>query len=331
MKKAQFFIPTVSLGLLALIVSTCKLGQANQTISKLPNHEENDSTQRAKELVALGKKLFFDRRLSSDESISCAFCHKPGMAFTDQEIVSEGVKGRRTLRNSPSLFNAGLLKTVMFDAHLPSLEMQAIVPIQEETEMDMKMTDLIPKLRKVEEYQQAAQKIFHRDFDAFVLTRSIAAFERTLISQNSRFDQFYRDNNKNALTQQEKEGWKLFSEVLYCTKCHPAPNFTTFEAENNGLYTDYGKDQGRFRIANDSTQRGKFKIPSLRNIEYTFPYMHDGSKATIEEVIQHYEKGGEAHPLKSKTIQPFTLNKKQRKQLKAFLYSLSDLSYLDDF
>lgn len=319
-----------TLSALMLTISMCRV-EGNQLISKIPVEDSNDSIQRAKQLVALGKKLFFDKRLSSDESISCAVCHKPGMAFTDQETVSEGVNGRRTLRNSPSLLNARLLKTVMFDAHLPSLEMQAIVPIQEETEMNMKMTDLIPKLRKVEEYQRAAQQIFHRDFDAFVLTRSISAFERTLISQDSRFDQFYSHNDKKALTKQEKEGWKLFSEVLYCTKCHPAPNFTTFEAENNGLYVDYGKDQGRFRIANDSSQLGKFKIPSLRNVEYTFPYMHDGSKETIEEVIQHYETGGKNHPLKNTIIQPFKLTKKQRKQLEAFLYSLTDLSYLDNF
>ena len=141
----------------------------------------------------------------------------------------------------------------MFDAHLETLELQVIVPIQEKTEMGHNMKDLMKVLRADPEYQKAAQEIYGRDFDAWVLTRSISAYERSLVSMNSRFDQ-YQKGNQHAINATEKAGWKLFSETLYCTKCHAAPNFTTYVAENNGLYASYeGKsDQGRFRIHHDS-------------------------------------------------------------------------------
>lgn len=314
---------------LPLFLYQCKTNSHQiETLGKVNSPSDNPLSE---EKIALGKLLFFDKRLSRDESISCASCHIPEFAFTDRKKVSEGVEGRKTDRNAPSILNSGFLKTVMFDAHLTSLEMQVIVPIQEHVEMDMKMLDLITRLKGIKEYQEAAQRIFKRDFDAFVLTRSISAFERSLLSQNSRFDQFYSGNNPKALNKDEKAGWKLFSEILYCAKCHPAPHFTTYVAENNGLYLDYGNDKGRFRIFNDSLDIGKFKIPSLRNIALTYPYMHDGSIATLEEVFDHYKIGGKKHPLQNKIIQPFELTSAETRQLKAFLVSLTDTSYMKDF
>jgi cytochrome c peroxidase len=147
------------------------------------------------------------------------------------------------------------------------------------------------------------------------------------VSLNSRFDQFSR-GNKSALTADEKAGWKLFSEKLYCIQCHPAPYFTTFDAANNGLYEEFGSDKGRFRIFLDSNDIGKFKIPSLRNSELTFPYMHDGSMKSLDDVIAHYQSGGKKHKLQSKIIKPFELTTKEKQQLKSFLYSLTDTSYM---
>jgi cytochrome c peroxidase len=209
--------------------------------------------------------------------------------------------------------------------------MQVIVPIQEHVEMDMKMGDLMKRIGGDAYYKEAAKKIFNRDFDAYVLTRSIAAFERSLISRSSRFDKFYYGENKSALTSQEKKGWKLFSEKLYCTKCHPAPFFTNFQAESNGLYEDYGNDKGRFRINHDSTDIGLFKVPSLRNIELTYPYMHDGSMLNLDQVIDHYSKGGEKFWNKSKQVVSFTISNEEREDLKAFLRSLTDTSYMKNF
>ena len=280
--------------------------------------------------IALGRKLFFDKRLSVDNSISCASCHNPAWAFTDRKIVSEGVMGRKTQRNSPSILNAGYLETVMFDAHLTTLEKQVIVPIQEHVEMDMNMIDLLKKLNEIPEYQLAAREVFNREFDAWVLTRSIAAYERSLVSDSARFDQFVR-GEKAALTDSEKRGWKLFSEELYCTKCHPAPHFTTYKAANNGLYEVFGEDKGRFRIKNDSTDIGVFKIPSLRNIELTYPYMHDGSLTSLSQVLDHYSKGGSKHFNQSDIIVPFNLSEEDKNDLINFFTTLTDTSYMVDY
>jgi len=327
MKIIRFLGAFFLLFLLALLLMKCKSTLDLNAGIVVPTPKDNLQSD-AK--IELGRKLFFDTRLSIDGTVSCATCHKPGKAFTDQLKVSEGIRGQLTERNAPSLLNSAFLKTAMFDAHLATLELQVIVPIQEKTEMGHNMKDLIKVLRADPEYQKAAQEIYRRDFDAWVLTRSISAYERSLISMNSRFDQ-YQKGNKHAINATEKAGWKLFSETLYCTKCHPAPNFTTHVAENNGLYASYeGKsDQGRFRIHHDSLDIGKFKVPSLRNLPLTFPYMHDGSLATIDEVLDHYIKGGNGHSLQNKTIVPFTLSPQERKQLKAFFNSLVDVSYLN--
>lgn len=281
--------------------------------------------------VELGRKLFFDKRLSSDETVSCSSCHLPEKAFSDGLKVSIGVEGRKTERNSPSILNSGDLPTVMFDGHLPTLEQQVIVPLQEHVEMNMNMLELISKLKAIPEYSKAAQDCFNREFDPWVLTRAISAFERSLVSKNSQFDQFYTKNDYQAISSSAKRGWKIFSEELYCIECHPAPNFTTHETINNGLYSDYGSDKGRFRIFNDSNDIGKFKIPSLRNITLTGPYMHDGSKETIKDVINHYKKGGEAHPLKDKRISSFSLTENQEVDLLEFFATLVDTSYMTNF
>jgi cytochrome c peroxidase len=325
--KSIGFIGFFGALIVPLFLVRCKTGPMEVSTIQIPSPEDNPISE---EKVALGRALFFDKRLSIDESISCASCHKPSFAFTDQKKLSTGVESRLVQRNAPSILNAAFLKTAMFDAHLASLEVQVLVPIQEHTEMDIPMNELLKRLRKIDKYQQAARAIFNRDFDAYVLTRSIAAFERSLISMNSRFDQF-QQGRKSALTKEEQRGWELFSNQLYCTKCHPVPYFTTFVAENNGLYVDYGEDKGRFRIHGDSSDIGKFKVPSLRNIELTFPYMHDGSFKDLDKVLNHYSKGGAGHPNQNKDIQPFVLSEKDKKAVKAFLFSLTDTSYMVNF
>jgi cytochrome c peroxidase len=279
--------------------------------------------------IELGRALFFDKRLSLDESIACANCHNPTFAFTDRKALSDGINGKQSERNAPTLLNSAFLQTVMFDAHLKTLELQVIVPIQEATEMGHNMKVLIPKLRAIPEYQKAAKTLFNRDFDAWVLTRSIAAFERSLISLNSPYDQ-YMKGNKRALSSEQHAGMKLFNS-LYCTTCHPAPYFTNFKAENNGLYHDYGNDKGRFRINLDSADIGFFKTPTLRNIELTYPYMHDGSLQTLDEVIEHYVAGGKHSKGQHPSILRFQLTAREKKQLISFLGALTDTSYLKNF
>ncbi|MES2589482.1 MAG: cytochrome c peroxidase [Bacteroidota bacterium] len=308
---------------ISLILVKCKSSQIDlsSNLGSVYHPIDNQSTD---EKIKLGEELFFDRRLSLDESISCATCHRPGLAFTDGLEVSDGVLDRKTTRNSPSILNAAYLPTVMYDGEIPSLEMQAIVPIQEHTEMAMDMKKLIEKLRNISEYQQAAKKIFNRDFDPFVLSRSIAAYERSLISNNSDFDKFYYQKKKFALSKKAQAGFKIFSEKLYCAKCHTLPFFTTFKVENNGYTPITATDLGRFRIHSDSSDIGKFKVPSLRNVSVTAPYMHDGKLEYLEDVIDFYANGGRNVYNQSPIIQKFTLTKKEKNQLISFLESLQD-------
>lgn len=279
------------------------------------------------EKVALGRQLFFDERLSRDNSISCASCHHPEKAFTDGLVKSKGVDGQETMRNAPTLLNAAYLPRVMFDGELKTLEMQVTVPIQEHTEMDQDVKSLLKELREVPEYVEAAREIFNREFDPWVLSRSIAAFQRSLISQNSAFDRYWKGDTR-AISKQAKAGYRLFSEKLFCNECHPAPHFTTYQVANNGLYVDYGVDNGRFRITLDEKDKGMFKIPSLRNISLTAPYMHDGSLKQLDDVFDHYERGGAGHKNQSNKLRSFTLTKEESKQLKAFFESLTDTSYM---
>ncbi len=278
----------------------------------------------------LGRKLFFDPRLSSDGTVSCATCHLPELAFTDGKTKSEGVAGRHSFRNAPSLLNIGDAPVFMFDAHIRSLEEQAIVPIQDSNEMNSRMGDLIQRLKNVPEYADAAKKIYHRSFDPWVLTRSLAAFERTLSSKNSAFDAYLKGEEHADWNSEAENGWKLFQK-LRCIECHQLPNLTNYEARNNGLYDDYGDDQGRFRIHGDSSEIGAFKVPSLRNVALTAPYMHDGSLKSLEAVIDHYRKGGSMHPNKASIINKNVISTEDEKFLIQFLYSLTDTSYMVNF
>lgn len=326
-KRSRLFFLSLLAGA-SVVLSAAKCEQSPlQTLGPLPFPEDNPMTA---EKIALGRQLFFDKRLSDDNTIACVDCHDPKRAFTDGKSRSTGVRGGTTERNAPSLLNSAWLPRVMFDGELKTLEMQVIVPIQEHSEMSSDMLQLIKELRAVPAYEAAAQRIYGRTFDPWVLTRSISAFERSLVSQNSAYDRYY-SGDSSALTASEKRGLKLFTEELYCAKCHPGPHFTTYAAENNGLYADYGKDQGRYRIDGKDENRGRFKIPSLRNIVLTAPYMHDGSFATLEEVIGHYGRGGKGHVNQSKTIVPFQLSEHELNDLLNFFESLTDTSYLRNF
>jgi cytochrome c peroxidase len=320
LRKSQFILYFI---LLVFTIITCKSNKPVHQNYELQLLIPKDNLL-TDEKIELGKKLFFDKRLSIDETVSCATCHVPEKAFTDGLPVSKGVYNRLSNRNAPSLFNVGYFPKLMFDGEISTLEMQVIVPIQEHNEMGMSMKKLIEKLRSIPEYQLAAKKIFNREFDPWVLTRSISAFERTLISLNAPFDDFYKNGRKNAISSEAKKGWKLFSEKLNCIECHQAPLFTNNKVENNGLVNEFDEDKGRFRINSDSSEIGKFKVPSLRNVELTAPYMHDGRFSKLKEVIQHYKNGGNNVKNQSELIQKFQLSHDEERYLVSFLKSLTD-------
>lgn len=271
--------------------------------------------------VKLGNMLFYEKQLSRDSTISCGSCHLQEFAFADTLQFSKGIKNRKPNRNTPTLTNVGQNQRFMFDGFLNTLEKQIIVPIEEHNEMDFSLLEASKRLSSNKKYQSLAKKIFHRNIDPFVITRSIAAFERSLVSNQSKYD--LMKAGKVEFSSDEKEGMNLFFNKLNCTKCHSDDNFGNHLTFNNGLSIDYN-DPGRFRVTLKEEDKAKFKVPTLRNIALTRPYMHNGSMPDLLSVIRHYESGGKMHVNKSEFIQAFKLTEKEEKQLIAFLESLTD-------
>lgn len=279
--------------------------------------------------VALGKMLFYDKGLSRDSSTSCASCHLQNHAFSDVFTKSTGIEGRTGMRNSPPLFNLGYHPYFFFDGGVPTLELQILAPVQDVNEMDHDFLQAVDRLAQNPTYQELGKIAYNRDFDAFVLTRSIAAFERTLVSGNSAYDK-YNNGNTNAISESAKRGLALFnSERLSCNGCHSGFNFTDYTFKNNGLAVAYA-DSGRMRVTALPEDRDKFKVPSLRNIALTAPYMHDGSIASLPQVIEHYNSGGAANPHKDERIKPLQLTTQEKSDLLEFLYSLTDNEFITD-
>ncbi len=285
----------------------------------IPFPSENAFTEARWEL---GKRLFFDPIMSVDASISCASCHKPELAFSDDRAFSPGVAQRPGTRNSPSLANVAYHPYYTREGGVPTLEMQVLVPIQEHNEFDFNILLIAERLRADSTYYQMALDAYEREPDPYVITRALACFERSLISGNSAYDQHER-GQKNLPPSALRGKELFFGERTQCNSCHSGFNFTNYAFANNGLYTNY-EDLGRFRLTGQEQDRATYKVPSLRNVDLTAPYMHDGSMTTLEAVIEHYNSGGKDHPNKSPLLQPLLLNDQEKEDLVAFLQSLSD-------
>ncbi|MAY83554.1 MAG: cytochrome-c peroxidase [Flavobacteriales bacterium] len=278
----------------------------------------------------LGKKLFFEKRFSKDGKLSCASCHKPEFAFSDNKALSIGAFKALGTRNAPSLANVAYHPYFLREGSIPTLEMQVLVPIQEENEFNHNIVLIAKELKEDERYQALSEKAYGREMDPYVITRALGVFQRTLISGNSDFDKYKFQSDSSALSDKAKAGMKLFySEKTNCSSCHSDFNFTNYSLENNGLYEVYA-DSGRFRFSHDSADIALFKVPSLRNVAITAPYMHDGSLSTLEEVIEHYNSGGRQHPNKSEKIKALNLSQEEMESLIAFLESLTDKEFTND-
>lgn len=290
--------------------------------------------------VALGKRLFFDKILSSDESISCASCHAPQKAFTDNTPTSAGVDGTLGHRNSMPLFNLAwnYAERFAWDGKELSLERQALEPVENPVEMHSDWGDVVNKLESHPDYPL----LFEQAFNTQTITKELAAkaiaqFERTLISANSKFDRY--SLGQATLTPQELNGLDVFlrEDKGDCFHCHGNPNmplWTDNDFHNNGLNATF-TDLGLGAVTGDPNDNGKFKTPSLRNLAFTAPYMHDGRFETIEEVIDFYSEGLQNSP----TIDPLMKNVDQggvqlsdadKADLKAFILTLSDPSFLNN-
>ena len=290
--------------------------------------------------VALGKRLFFDPILSGDQSISCASCHSPQRAFADNSPTSVGIDGVAGTRNSMPLFNLAWNYSERFawDGKELSLERQALEPVVNPVEMHSQWNDVVDRLQNHPEYPQLFLEAFNTSaITKELTTKAIAQFERTLISANSKFDNYLLGDAD--LTPQELRGLDVFlrEDKGDCFHCHGSPNnplWTNNDFHNNGLDATF-TDLGLGAVTGDPNDNGKFRTPSLRNLLYTAPYMHDGRFATLDEVINFYSEGLQDSP----TIDPLMKNIDQggvqlsledKADLKAFLLTLSDPSFINN-
>jgi cytochrome c peroxidase len=319
------------------------------------------------EKITLGQKLFFDGRVSVDETIACSTCHDPARAFTDGRPVSIGVKGRVGQRNAPTVLNALYNKTQFWDGRVKTLEEQAALPIVNPSEMGQPSLDAaVAHIAALPEYQQAFRSVFGRPPSGPDLVRAIASYERTQFSFDSPFDHFIA-GDKNAISESAKRGWELFNTRARCNKCHAlteekrdATYFTDNDFHNIGIgiirhdvvalacqaeqlinsgdatAVDHAAIQtnmsalGRFLITQKDADIASFKTPNLRNVLITGPYFHDGSQETLWDVMDHYNKGDGTHnPYLDEDIQPLALSEGEIDDVVALLTTLTSSQYTE--
>jgi cytochrome c peroxidase len=314
--------------------------------------------------VALGKKLYFDTRLSADGTVACATCHDVSRGFTDQRPVSEGIRDQLGRRNAPTSMNTFVLQTLFLDGRAPSLEEQAKLPIVNPIEMGQPNGDAVTQaIAKDPDYQQRFQDAYGRQPNYDDVGRAIAAFERTLVFLNTPFDQFLA-GQQDAISPQAQEGFVLYNGKARCVSCHQlnpsnplgsdnrfhnigvAARHQDFESlatkalatlrKNDGLKaidelalsTDMS-ELGRFMVTKNRSDIGGFRTSQLRNIGITAPYMHDGSMQTLWDVMDHYNKGGEANPYLDGGIEPLALSDDEIDAVVALLFTMTDQRFAD--
>jgi cytochrome c peroxidase len=271
----------------------------------MPVPEGNPLTR---EKIALGRRLFFDPRLSRDGSLSCATCHDPGRAFADGRPVARGIDASAGVRNTPALINRGYGRVFFWDGRAQSLERQALQPITSAKELGLTIAELERRTGRA----------------AVEVAGALASYVRTIRSGDSRFDR-YAAGQRNALTALEKSGLVIFRGRGGCAPCHVGPSFTDEQFHNTGVAWRNGRllDQGRFAVSGLDRDRGAFKTPTLREIARTAPYMHDGSLATLEDVIDFYSDGGRRNPFIDPEMRPRDFTAEEKRALAAFLRTLT--------
>jgi cytochrome c peroxidase len=293
--------------------------------------------------VRLGRYLFYDKRLSINGTQSCATCHQQALAFTDGRATALGATGQPHSRGAMSLVNVAYSSALTWsNPQLSSLEKQALIPMLGEHPVELGLAgreeQVLDLLRSEPVYRDLFPQSFPGSSDAFCIdniAKAIAAFERTIISARSPYDRYYTGGDKSAISDAAKRGEVVFftDPVAGCFRCHGGFNFSDGAFHNTALYLDYpAPNVGISEHTGKVADRGKFKVPSLRNIALTAPYMHDGSIATLEEVLDHYAAGGRAHanPLKDRRMAPIPLTAQNRKDLLEFLRSLTDTEVTRD-
>ena len=290
-------------------------------IPSVPFPEDNPPTR---ERIDLGRRLFFDPRLSSDESTSCASCHNPEQAFADSEATSRGIGGKKGTRNTPTVINTAFQPYQFWDGRVTSLEDQALHPLENPIEMGSSIPIIADRLNRLPEYRDAFRRVFNAPVTRNNLAQALASFERTVLAGDSAYDQ-YAAGNSTALSQKAAEGLKLFEGKAHCSLCHQGYNFSDGVFHNLGIGWDEKgfADEGRSAVTGIVKDRGAFKTPTLRQVAQTGPYMHDGSLASLEAVVNFYDRGGTRNPHLDPLIQPLRLTLQEKEALVEFLRSLS--------
>lgn len=278
----------------------------------IPVPEDNPLTD---ERIELGRRLFNDRRLSRDRSLACASCHDPERAFSSVRPISVGVFGRHGRRNVPTLINRAYGRRFFWDGRVTTLEEQVLKPIQDPSEMDMTLAEASARV----------------GLPAELISRALASYVRSILSGTAPFDRFV-NGNQRALSSEQQAGLLVFRTKGNCIACHVGPNFTDERLHNTGIaWRPSGGpgaagrylDEGHFAVSGRETDRGRFKTPTLREVDRTSPYMHDGSKATLEDVVNFYDDGGRPNPNLDIEIRPLGLTVEEKRVLVSFLRSLS--------
>ena len=290
-----------------------------------PPHPKDNVPTKAR--VDLGKRLFFDPRLSGDRNMSCATCHNPSLGWSDALPKSKGVGSKTLPRATPTIINTAYNSIQMWDGREPTLESQAVGPIESPDEMNMDMQLLTSFLSANEEYVSLFEAAYPGEgVTAQTIGKALASFERTIVSRNSPFDRWVR-GEKNALTKDQIAGFKLFVDPKKgnCEVCHSAPNFTDNGFHNLGLASFGGSDpdMGRYTQKPIGLMKGAFKTPTLRDITRSGPYFHDGSAVTLSAVVDHYIEGGVVKTNLSPNLTPANLSAQEAQQLVSFMEALS--------
>lgn len=300
--------------------------------------------------IELGRQLYFDERLSADNTISCASCHDPGQAYGAETQFGIGVRGQQGGRNSPVAYNRIVSKAQFWDGRAASLEEQAVGPVANPIEMGHTHEACVALVATIPGYKKQFEKIFHDGVNIDNVGRAIATFERTLVTGVTPYDAYdaiskfetvfaddlefleeepelkakymalKKETEKYPMSESAERGMALFAKKANCAVCHAGANFTDEQYHNLGVGMDADKpDLGRFEVTKIDKDQGAFKTPTLRNVALSAPYMHDGSQKTLEEVVEWYDKGGHKNPWLSDKMKPLNLTPQEKSDLVAFM------------
>jgi cytochrome c peroxidase len=323
MAQASVTAIVLAVTLFAVVASERQTNQVVPANPALPTMEIPVDNPQTQAKVALGRQLYFDPRLSIDNSISCATCHAPEMAWANHDKVDTGVGGRTGTRNSGTILDAAYMKFQFWDGRARTLEEQALGPIHNPVEMGETLERVVRKLGAIGGYRAQFHAVFGTGVTSDGIAKAIAAFERTILSGPSPYDRFIA-GDKSALSDAAVRGMTLFEGKAGCDACHTGPMFSDQSFHNIGVGMGRPEpDIGRQAVTSDPQDRGKFKTPSLRNVALTWPYLHDGSAATLADVVEFYDGGGIPNPTLDVRIKALGLADAEQNDLVAFLQSLT--------